>query len=78
MPAFPNHLAAELQSIVGRSNVISGAEDLLVYECDAFTLEKNLPNLVVLPGNSEETAEVVRACLNNEPDRLKPFSKRQC
>lgn len=57
-----NHLAASLRRIVGEANVISRREDLLVYECDAYTLEKNLPQLVVLPGSSDEVAQVVRAC----------------
>jgi FAD/FMN-containing dehydrogenase len=51
-----------LSRIVGRENVISRPEDLLVYECDAYTLEKNLPNVVVLPRSNDEVAEVVRAC----------------
>lgn len=55
-------LCSELRAIAGERNVISRAEDLLVYECDAYTLEKNLPNLVVLPGTTEEVVAVVRAC----------------
>ncbi|MBA4148999.1 MAG: FAD-binding protein [Verrucomicrobia bacterium] len=51
-----------LIGIVGKENVICGHEELLVYECDAYTLEKNLPNAVVLPRNSKEVAEVVRLC----------------
>ena len=45
-----------------RENLISQAEDLLVYECDAYTIEKNLPNIVVLPKSTEEVVAVVRAC----------------
>jgi glycolate oxidase len=33
-----------------------------VYECDAYTLEKNLPNVVVLPGSTEEVVKVVQLC----------------
>ena len=62
MSAVSEELIAELVSIVGRRNVISRAEDLLVYECDAYTLEKNLPNVVVLPNSSDEVARIVRAC----------------
>ena len=39
----------ELRGIVGKEHVISGEHELLVYECDAYTLEKNLPGAVVLP-----------------------------
>ncbi len=51
-----------LCAIVGAENVIRGDEELLVYECDAYTLEKQLPSVVVLPRNTEEVAAVVRLC----------------
>src|SRR5688572_5663657 len=62
MAVVSEHLINVLSKIVGRENIISRAEDLLVYECDAYTLEKNLPNIVVLPESAEEVAAVVRAC----------------
>ena len=52
----------ELRGIVGAENVISGDHELLVYECDAYTLEKNLPGAVVLPKTTEEVVGVVRFC----------------
>ena len=51
-----------LGEIVGRDNVVYGPEELLVYECDAYTVEKQLPNVVVLPRNTAEVAAVVRLC----------------
>src|SRR5438552_1926470 len=51
-----------LGEIVGQANVISGAEELLVYECDAYTLEKNLPNVVVLPRTTEEVSKIAALC----------------
>ena len=60
MSAVSEQLVAELVSIVGKQNVISQPEDLLVYECDAYTLEKNLPNVVVLPNSTEEVARTKR------------------
>src|SRR5579872_4631089 len=51
-----------LRDIVGRENIICGDHELLVYECDAYTLEKQLPNVVVLPKTTEEVAEIVRLC----------------
>lgn len=62
MSVVSEQFVAQLVSIVGRENVISRPEDLLVYECDAYTLEKNLPNVVVLPNSTEEVARVVKAC----------------
>src|SRR5207249_7254300 len=40
----------------------SGEEELLVYECDAYTLEKNLPNVVVLPRTTEEVSKIATLC----------------
>ncbi len=41
---------------------MSNAEELLVYECDAYTLERNLPTAVVLPRTTEEIVAVVKLC----------------
>lgn len=62
MAVVSEQLINVLSRVVGRENIISRAEDLLVYECDAYTLEKNLPNIVVLPRSGEEVAMIVRAC----------------
>ncbi|MBI5774729.1 MAG: FAD-binding protein, partial [Verrucomicrobia bacterium] len=55
-----------LIAIVGRDGVIHGEQELLVYECDAYTLEKNLPSVVVLPRNTEEVAAVVKLCARHK------------
>ena len=48
--------------MIGSDGVISGSDELLVYECDAFTMEKNLPNIVVLPRSTEQVVAVVKLC----------------
>jgi len=53
-------LIEELIRLLGKDAVLFKKEDLLAYECDAYTLEKALPRAVVFPGNTEETAAVVR------------------
>lgn len=55
-------LWAELRAIVGNEGVVSQPDELLVYECDAYTLEKNSPTAVVLPRNTAEVAAVVKWC----------------
>ncbi len=55
-----------LCAIVGRENVIHGDQELLVYECDAYTIEKQLPNVVVLPRTTEEVAAVVKLCAKHQ------------
>ena len=58
----PSPFIEALQKIVGIPNVIAREEDLLVYECDAYTLEKQLPTAVVLPDSTDEVQAIVRAC----------------
>jgi glycolate oxidase len=56
----------QLIDIVGRDGVLTGESDLLVYECDAYTLERHLPGVVVLPKSTEEVAAVVRVCVQHQ------------
>lgn len=55
-------LVDQLRQIVGVANVLASPDDLLVYECDGFVIEKNSPDLVVFPETAEQIAEIVRAC----------------
>ncbi len=56
---IPPKILREFVQIVGQGNVISAEDELLVYECDAYTLEKSLPNVVILPRTTEEVSKVV-------------------
>jgi glycolate oxidase len=51
-----------LREIVGAENVLAARSDLMVYECDGFTIEKNSPDVVVFPRNTDDVARVVRLC----------------
>jgi glycolate oxidase len=55
-----------LTQIVGRERIIASPGELLVYECDGFTIEKNRPDVVVFPASTDEVARLVRVC--NEVD----------
>src|SRR3954447_21664576 len=55
-------LADRLRSIVGAANVLSSPSDLLVYECDGFTIEKNKPDVVVFPTSTEHVVAIVNVC----------------
>lgn len=57
---LPPTLADELARIVGPQNIIADPAERLVYECDAFTLARHTPDLVVLPTGAAEVAAVVR------------------
>ena len=38
----------------------------MVYECDAYTLEKNLPQAVVLPASTDEVSRVAKLCAEHQ------------
>ncbi len=63
MPATsPVEVIVRLEALVGAAGVLSKPQQLLVYECDAYTLEKHLPTAVVLPRTTDEVAAVVSLC----------------
>ncbi len=57
-----NEVVNRLIDIVGVDAVISDKSELVVYECDAYTMQKNLPSAVVLPGSVDEVVQVVLLC----------------
>ena len=59
---LPAGLTQALRQIVGTDGFISHPDELLVYECDAYTMEKNLPTAVVLPRSVDEVVAVVKLC----------------
>jgi glycolate oxidase len=58
----PTELVPRLRSIVGNENVLAARSEMLVYECDGFTIEKNSPDVVVFPRTAADVAEIVRIC----------------
>jgi glycolate oxidase len=56
------NLVTELREALGSEHVIAEPEQLRVYECDGLTGHRAVPELVVLPGSTEEVQEVLRAC----------------
>ncbi len=55
-------LVADLQALLGTDAVLHRPEEVLAYDCDAYTLERALPLVVVLPRSTEAVADVVRYC----------------
>ncbi len=52
----------DLIAIVGRENVLSAEDELLVYECDGYVVQKRPPQVVVFPEDTQQVAEIVRCC----------------
>ncbi len=63
MPTLALHsIVDSLRQIVGPENVLTSQSDLAVYECDGFTIEKNSPDVVVFPRNTDDVSRVVKLC----------------
>jgi glycolate oxidase len=61
MPLSPA-VRADVRAAVGAPYVITEPEQLRVYDCDGLTGWRSQPELVVLPGSTEEVQAVVRIC----------------
>ncbi|HEU4507874.1 MAG TPA: FAD-binding protein [Pyrinomonadaceae bacterium] len=55
-----DNLIENLSAIVGRENVLSKPDELLVYECDGLPHHKHRPRAVVFPSSTEETSAIMR------------------
>lgn len=55
-------LITRLKSIVDHAAVLHAPSDLVVYECDGYTIEKNKPDVVVFPTSTEEIVRIVQLC----------------
>ena len=53
---------AALREIVGDDGLLADRDELLVYECDGFTIAKNVPDVVVFPTLTEQVVAIVKLC----------------
>ncbi|MBM3262794.1 MAG: FAD-binding protein [candidate division Zixibacteria bacterium] len=53
-------LTEALAAVVGRDGVVDAPDELIVYECDGLTIDKNTPHAVVFPISTEQVSQVVR------------------
>src|SRR5437899_1031132 len=60
--ATASPLVDRLRAIVGKDALLASPSDLIVYECDGYTIEKNRPDVVVFPTTTEQVAAVVQIC----------------
>jgi glycolate oxidase len=59
-------LIDRLRQVVGPEGVLTSPSDLLVYECDGYTIEKNKPDVVVFPTSTEQVVRIVEICNENQ------------
>ncbi len=54
------HVIDALADIVGRDALVTRPSETRVYECDGWTMAKQVPDVVVLPRSADQAAAVVR------------------
>jgi glycolate oxidase len=55
-------LLARFREIVGADGLLSSPEELLVYECDGYVVEKKAPDVVLFPETREQVIAIVKTC----------------
>jgi len=58
-------LLSQLQAIVGKDGILTDADDLMVYECDAFVAAKQRPQVVAFPTTTEQVSQLVKLARAN-------------
>lgn len=56
-------LIDRLRGILAPDALLTSPSDLLVYECDGYTIDKNRPDVVVFPSSTDQVALIVRTCI---------------
>ena len=52
-------LLAELEAIMDGDGIVSRHTELKVYECDGWTIEKNAPDLLLMPRTTAQVSAIV-------------------
>ena len=55
-------LLARFREIVGDDGLIYDDDELLVYECDGYVVEKKTPDVVLFPTTRDQVVAIVNAC----------------
>lgn len=60
------HIKNLAKLVSGPRSILYHKEDLVAYDCDGFTIHQHLPRAVVFPKDTEEVAQLVKYCSDNE------------
>lgn len=57
-----SEILTDLRSIYQPQDIIASEDELIVYECDGYVVEKKMPDIVVFPTTAEQIIETVKLC----------------
>ena len=60
------HIHNLAKIVGGARSILYHKEDLLAYDCDAFTVHRHLPRAVVFPKNTQEVSRLVKYCSDHQ------------
>jgi glycolate oxidase len=66
MPMPADNVIQELREILSEDRVLTDPSELYVYDCDGFTIARNVPRAVVFPTTTEEVVGVVKLLAERE------------
>jgi glycolate oxidase len=55
-----SRLVGEFREILGDDGIVSHATELKVYECDGWTIEKNVPDVLLRPRNTAQISAILK------------------
>lgn len=61
-PSPSSQLLARFREIVGEDGMLYDPNELLVYECDGYVVEKKTPDVVLFPTSTEQVVAIVKTC----------------
>lgn len=59
---WPREFLPRLLEILPQEAILTDADELMVYECDGYIIEKTRPQVVVFPTTTAEVAAIVKLC----------------
>jgi glycolate dehydrogenase FAD-linked subunit len=59
--AIDRTLLAELETIMNSEGIVTRRAELKVYECDGWTIEKNAPDLLLMPRTTAQVSAILKA-----------------
>ncbi len=62
MPVATSEIFQRLGEIYTPENLLASEDELIVYECDGYIVEKRVPDVVVFPTTSEQVVQTVKLC----------------
>ena len=62
MSTITSQILERLHTVYSPEGVIASEDELIVYECDGYVVEKKMPDIVVFPTSAEQIVKTIQLC----------------